>query len=101
MDFGRALRVTRAARGISQQELAERSGVSASYISLIESGKREPTIGSMRKLAEALHIPLDLMMLLAIDSGEHAAGGRDALNRLGETLLATLTANPPAQAHGS
>jgi transcriptional regulator with XRE-family HTH domain len=43
MDYGRKVRVMRAARGLAQTDLAFISGVSNYYLSLIETGKMLPT----------------------------------------------------------
>lgn len=39
-DFGFAIRVLRAARNLSQDEMARRAGISASYACLLEQGRR-------------------------------------------------------------
>lgn len=52
---GQRLRRLRRERGLSQQELAG-DGITASYISLIEAGKRQPTAKTLERLAEALGV---------------------------------------------
>jgi len=42
--------------GLSQEELAYRSGIDRTYISMIERGKRKPTINILFKICDALHI---------------------------------------------
>lgn len=42
--------------GLSQEELAEKACVDKSYISLLEQGKRQPSIIILFKLADALGI---------------------------------------------
>jgi len=53
------VRVWREYRGVSQQDLAAKAGVSAAYLSQIESGAREGRIAAMRRLADALNVSLD------------------------------------------
>ena len=67
MDFGRAIRVIRAARGYSQRELAQRSGLTPSFISLLESGGRTPSVKTLKALADAFGVPTELITLLASD----------------------------------
>jgi len=43
-------------RGLTQEELAERSGFSQQYISGLEQGRRNPTIVSIYELATALGV---------------------------------------------
>ena len=70
MNIGKALRICRAARGLSQRDLAQKAGFSTSYISLVEQGKREPSLSGIKKLTEALSLPRDLLILLAIESAD-------------------------------
>jgi len=52
--FGRHLRELRLARGLTQKNVEERSGVLVPYLSLLESGARLPTLTMAMRLAEAL-----------------------------------------------
>jgi transcriptional regulator with XRE-family HTH domain len=71
-DYARAFRVVRAFRGWHQCETASRLGVSSSALSLIENGKRRPSIGLIDKLAIASCVSLPLIALLASDDAEAA-----------------------------
>jgi transcriptional regulator with XRE-family HTH domain len=55
----RRLAETRVDRGISQRELARRSGVSFAHISRIERGERAASVPALRRLAGALDISPD------------------------------------------
>lgn len=48
--------------GISQEELAERSGLHRTYISGIERGVRNPTITVVAILSKALNIPVSTLL---------------------------------------
>lgn len=52
--IGRILRRKREALGISQEELAARSEVDRSYISILERGLKSPTIETLEKICAAL-----------------------------------------------
>lgn len=52
--FGSNLRERRKAIGISQEELADRSGLHRTVISDHERGRADPLLGSIVRLAEAL-----------------------------------------------
>ena len=43
-------------RGLTQEELAERSGLTQQYLSDLERGKRNPTIVTLYELAQALGV---------------------------------------------
>lgn len=60
---GERLREVRKRRGLSQQDLAELSGVSVSLIRKLEQGEREDArVETLRKLAEALRVPTTSLM---------------------------------------
>lgn len=58
MNIARRLTELREEQGFSMRKLAERSGVSQSFISSIESGQKQPTLDSLVKLADGLGITL-------------------------------------------
>lgn len=70
MSYGRAIRIARTAHGLTQTELAERVSVGASHLSLIESGKRQPSLNVLKEISAALAVPLHLLTLLASDPAE-------------------------------
>ena len=53
MPAGVLARSARAASGLTQIELASRSGIAGSSLSLIENGKREPTLATLEVLLRA------------------------------------------------
>lgn len=53
---GRNVRHYRTQRGLTQEQLAERSGFSQFYISSLETGQRNPTVVSLYELAQALGV---------------------------------------------
>jgi transcriptional regulator with XRE-family HTH domain len=56
MNIGAKLRELREARGLTQDQLAERSGVPAGTVRNYEQGRREPSWQALWGLAEALGI---------------------------------------------
>ncbi|WP_280245533.1 helix-turn-helix domain-containing protein [Nocardia abscessus] len=55
--YGTTLRRCRRSREWSQVELAKRAGMSKNTISRLENGEREPRMGQIVALAEALAVP--------------------------------------------
>ena len=109
--FGRRVRSIRKARGMTQQELAEVSGVDQSYIGLCERGQSAASITTIDKLSRALSVPpIDLFMfdapspavddswelaVLAIESKVRyimRPGGNDMGRRLLVATIAAITA---------
>jgi len=60
--FGKRLRETREAAGVSQEKLGELSGVHRTYVSSVERGKRNVSLVNIERFALALNVPMgDLM----------------------------------------
>lgn len=54
-EVGARLKATRKELGMTLKQVALASGMSPTHISEIERGKTSPTVGALRKIAEALH----------------------------------------------
>ena len=52
--LGRMIRLLREAIGLSQEKLAERAGITYQYVSAVENGKENFTIGILESVAKAL-----------------------------------------------
>jgi transcriptional regulator with XRE-family HTH domain len=63
MTLGNAIKLIRTSTNSRQRELAGRLKVSPNYISLLENGKREPSISFLRNLAKELGVPIGLFFL--------------------------------------
>jgi transcriptional regulator with XRE-family HTH domain len=63
--IGRDLRETRNALGLSQAEVAGRLGVSASYISAVEGGKRNLTLAQLANIANAMRLGIEVSFIRA------------------------------------
>ena len=57
-----SLRWARQERGLSQQQLAELTGVSRQQISLLEAPDTNPTLATLQKVAEALGMDLQISL---------------------------------------
>ena len=70
MNYSKAIRTIRAAKGLSQKKLASLINLDASYISRIESGERIPTLEVIESISKVLKIPVYLLTLLASEQGD-------------------------------
>jgi transcriptional regulator with XRE-family HTH domain len=52
--LGTAIKEHRSALGLTQEQLAERCGFDRTYISMLERGKRNPSLLNLLRLAEGL-----------------------------------------------
>jgi len=72
--FGLGVRLLREARGWSQEDLAEHSGLNRSFIGEIERGAATPSLVTVAKLSQAFGLPPSVLVshgeipiLMAID----------------------------------
>ncbi len=63
LDGANPIRIWRENRGLTQVELAAKAGISASYLSQLESGKRDGTTEVLGALAAALSLTLDELVI--------------------------------------
>lgn len=56
----RAIIRARVENGVTQKDLAEKVGTKQSVISRLESGKANPSVGFLKKLAQALNSHLEI-----------------------------------------
>ncbi|MBQ6815018.1 MAG: helix-turn-helix transcriptional regulator [Lachnospiraceae bacterium] len=59
-DVIRALVEARAAKNMTQKQLAERTGINQADISKLENGTRNPSINLLKRLAEGLDMALKI-----------------------------------------
>ncbi|HHD56160.1 MAG TPA: XRE family transcriptional regulator [Desulfobulbaceae bacterium] len=56
------IRAWRKYKKIKMKELAKQIGISAAYLSQIENKKRNPTIETLKAIAEALELDIDMLI---------------------------------------
>lgn len=85
--LGRRIKEIRKRRRLSQEQLAERAGISSQYVSNIERGKENPTLDLLFSLANALKVPLgemcDLDPIQDMDQKRMQAALREVLRTAG------------------
>lgn len=92
MNIGHALKITRSAKKLSLETLAERAELSQSYLSMIESGKREPTLSSIQKIASALGVPMPILLFLAADKDELEGIDAETARRMSAAVMDVMRA---------
>lgn len=87
MNIGTAIRMLRARRDWTLATLAEKSRLSVSYLSLVESGKREVSFQGGRGIAEAFGIPFITLLALSIPPSQMLEISSEARSKLREALM--------------
>ena len=102
--MNRALRLIRVYHDLSLSDAAQRIGLSKSYISEIERGRKKVSLEVLTKYSLAFDIPISSMMLFAerIEDGKFSEKSRayvadKALKML--DWIATITLNDEARNH--
>jgi transcriptional regulator with XRE-family HTH domain len=91
MNYGKAIKMLRASRGLQQRELAKKLGLDSSYVSLLESGKRVPSLQVLELLSSKLRVPSYLIMLLASEDKDLQGIDAKQAQRLGGEVLQAIT----------
>jgi len=68
--FGQRVKVLRQLRNLTQEGLAERTGLSYKFIGEIERGTGNPTIETVEKISQALEVPMARLFANASEEEE-------------------------------
>jgi len=90
MNYGKAIKTIRAAKGISQKELGKSLELDTSYLSRIEKGERVPSTDMLEAIANKLGVPFYLFILLSSEKKDIQAAGRDEIEIISKNLLNAL-----------
>lgn len=63
--LGKRIQLIRERRGLTQEELEEKSGVNTKYLSAIERGQKNTTVKTLEKIAKGLDIELYELFLFS------------------------------------
>ncbi len=78
MNIGAAIKTIRKQRGITQEELAEKCGISRTAISFIESGTNRPHEYNLEAICLALEITVGILHIIALDKEDMPLRNRKA-----------------------
>ena len=56
--LGEQIRLWRTKRAMTQQELADKAGLSREFIARLEHGRQDPAATTLARIAKALRIPI-------------------------------------------
>lgn len=78
-EFAEVLRQVRLQAGMTQEDLAERAGVSVRFISFLETGRRQPSLSALAALSDGVGLPMSELLRL-LEDRQAATPGRPAQN---------------------
>ena len=94
VDMGKRVRKQRQLIGLTQQELAERIGVSTSFVGHVERGTRKASLETLVALSNALGVGVDYLLAGSLQCSpdeENPSGAMDPNRRLViREILSTL-----------
>jgi transcriptional regulator with XRE-family HTH domain len=65
MNLGKVIRLCRNQKDMSLEALSSKAGISVSYLSLLERGKRDPNFSTLEKISSGLDVPVSILVFLA------------------------------------
>jgi transcriptional regulator with XRE-family HTH domain len=75
-ELGKTIRILRQAKSMKISDVAKESGVSIPYVSLVESGARQPSLEVIRRIAETLRVPPETLVVIGM--GNNSSLSSDA-----------------------
>lgn len=84
IDLGERLRFVRGRHKLSQRELAKRSGVTNSTISLIESNQMNPSVGALKRILDGIPMGLAEFFAMQPETRQKAFYRSDELTEIGK-----------------
>jgi len=70
MNLGKSIQTFRKQKGIRQSIIATKCGITTTYLSQIENNKKEPTIATLKKICNAMDIPIPILLILSINDDD-------------------------------
>ena len=94
MNYGKAIKIVRTAHGLTQAELTEHLSIGPSHLSLIEAGRRQPSLRVLDEISAALGVPPHLLTLLSSGPEEvEAHADPKQIAELARSLLGLLVSS--------
>lgn len=87
---GMAVRLARTAKKMTQRELANSIGKSQNFIYTIETGRSDPGIVALRRIAEALHVSMDVFLAPVITQREGKTDAEQKIFNKAQELLVSI-----------
>jgi transcriptional regulator with XRE-family HTH domain len=90
MNIGRAIKFSRQQKCLSIPTLSKMAGISPSHLSLIERGKREPSLDIVERLCKELGIPMTLLVFLGAEPADNVGLSEEVCEKLSSAVIKLL-----------
>ena len=90
MNLGNTIKELRVKKGVKQNEFAQICSITQSYLSNIESDRKEPTISILQEISKNLGIPLPIIFFLAMDESDVSSEKKIHFQTMAPLLKNTL-----------
>ena len=90
MNLGKIIKSCRVSKGLTQSQLSELTDISVSHICLMEKNKREPTLSKLESIAQALNMPLSVLVFLASQNNEVDEFNKEQIEELSKNLMGLM-----------
>lgn len=91
MNIGNAIKSLRQQKGYKQTDFAVECGLSQSYLSSIEKGRKEPTLTILKQIANTLSIPMPVLVFFSLDKEDVVESKQDAFKILEPSIKGLIT----------
>jgi transcriptional regulator with XRE-family HTH domain len=86
MTLGNTFRKIRRDRNLMQEQVALDLGISQTYLSQIESNKKEPSLPMLRLICDYYKIPVPIIMWMSMEVSDVSKGKRKYWNSIKESV---------------
>lgn len=93
MNIGKTIKLFRVQKGLTQKELSDLAGITLSYLSLLESGKRSLKLSTLSNICNSLDVPMIILLFAAsdMDGEENSTLSNELIAMLAVELTRYLT----------
>ena len=91
MNIGATIENLRKKKNIKQNELAKLSNITPSYLSLIESNKKDPNLSTLRSISTALNTPLPIIFFLSLTEDDIPENKKDSYKLLSPLVKSVIS----------
>tara|TARA_R110001599_G_scaffold236239_1_gene435467 strand:+ start:1235 stop:1531 length:297 start_codon:yes stop_codon:yes gene_type:complete len=90
MNIGKGIKVVLSKRKLTQKDLAERSGMSETSISLLIKNKTQPRKETLDRIASVLDVKPEILMLLSVEKSDVPEERKDIYDVLWPNIESNL-----------